>query len=60
MDFGLFMMPLHAPKRSCADAYDRDIVLLVQADRLGYHEVWIGEQVVFQKWKSTDIRREVV
>ena len=31
MDFGLFMMPLHPPRRSVADAYDRDIGLLVQA-----------------------------
>jgi len=38
MDFGLFMMPLHPPRRSFADSYDRDIDLIVQADRLGYHE----------------------
>jgi hypothetical protein len=29
MDFGLFMMPLHPPRRSFADAYDRDIALIV-------------------------------
>ncbi len=40
MDFGLFMMPLHPLRRSFADAYDRDIALIVQADRLGYHEAW--------------------
>ena len=37
MDFGLFMMPLHPPRRAFADAYDRDIALIVQADRLGRH-----------------------
>ena len=45
MDFGLFMMPLHPPRRSFADAYDRDTTLLVQADQLGYHEAWIGEHI---------------
>ena len=43
MNFGLFMMPFHPPSRSYADSYDQDIELLVQADRLGYHEAWIGE-----------------
>ena len=45
MDFGLFMMPLHPPRRSCADAYDWDMALIVQADRLGYHKAWIGEHI---------------
>ena len=44
MNFGLFMMPLHPPRRSVADSYDRDMELLVQADRLGYHEAWIGDE----------------
>ena len=43
MEFGLFMMPLHPPYRSYADSYDRDLALLVEADRLGFHEAWIGE-----------------
>ena len=29
MNFGLFMMPLHPPRRSFADSYDRDTTLLV-------------------------------
>jgi len=33
MQFGLFMMPLHPPHRSFADSYDRDLDLLVTADR---------------------------
>ena len=39
MKFGLFMMPLHPPRRSYSDSYDRDIELIVQADKLGYTEV---------------------
>jgi len=45
MKFGLFMMPLHPPRRSYADSYDRDIELIVQADQLGYTEAWIGEHI---------------
>ena len=36
MEFGLFMMPLHPPYRSYSDSYDRDLELLVEADRLWY------------------------
>ena len=45
MKFGLFMMPLHPPRRSYAHSYDRDIELIVQADQLGYTEAWIGEHI---------------
>ena len=54
MDFGLFMMPLHPPRRSFADSYDRDIELLVQADRLGYHEAWIGEHIT-EMWENAPV-----
>ena len=54
MDFGLFMMPLHPPRRSFADAYDRDITLLVQADQLGYHEAWIGEHIT-ETWENAPV-----
>ncbi len=51
MQFGLFMMPLHPPHRSFADSYDRDLALLVAADRLGYHEAWIGEHLT-ERWEN--------
>jgi alkanesulfonate monooxygenase SsuD/methylene tetrahydromethanopterin reductase-like flavin-dependent oxidoreductase (luciferase family) len=51
MQFGLFMMPLHPPHRAIADAYDRDLALLVAADRLGYHEAWIGEHIT-ERWEN--------
>jgi alkanesulfonate monooxygenase SsuD/methylene tetrahydromethanopterin reductase-like flavin-dependent oxidoreductase (luciferase family) len=54
MQFGLFMMPLHPPHRSYADSYDRDIELLVQADRLGYHEAWIGEHIT-ETWECAPV-----
>jgi len=54
MDFGLFMMPLHPPRRSFADSYDRDIALLVLADQLGYHEAWIGEHIT-ETWENAPV-----
>ncbi len=54
MEFGLFMMPLHPPRRSFADSYDRDIKLLVQADQLGYHEAWIGEHIT-EMWENAPV-----
>src|SRR4029434_10443122 len=54
MDFGLCMMPLHPPRRSFADSYDRDTTLLVQADQLGYHEAWIGEHIT-ETWENAPV-----
>ena len=54
MNFGVFMMPLHPPRRSFADAYDRDIALLVLADQLGYHEAWIGEHIT-ETWENAPV-----
>ena len=54
MDLGLFMQPTHPPSRSFADSYDRDIELLVLADRLGYHEAWIGEHVT-DIWENAPV-----
>src|SRR5262245_2888991 len=51
MHFGLFMMPLHPPERSFAESYDRDLAQIVLADRLGYHEVWIGEHLT-ERWEN--------
>ncbi|MED5405976.1 MAG: LLM class flavin-dependent oxidoreductase, partial [Chloroflexota bacterium] len=51
MEFGLFMMPLHPPRRSYADSYDRDLDLIVKADKLGYTEAWIGEHIT-ERWEN--------
>ena len=54
MNFGLFMMPLHPPRRSIAESYDRDIEILVQTDRLGYHEAWIGSHFT-EMWETAPV-----
>ena len=54
MEYGLFMMPLHPPRRSYADSYDRDVELLVLADKLGYHEAWVGEHIT-EVWENAPV-----
>ena len=51
MRFGLFMMPSHPPHRSIADSYDRDLDIIMTADRLGYNEAWIGEHIT-EQWEN--------
>jgi alkanesulfonate monooxygenase SsuD/methylene tetrahydromethanopterin reductase-like flavin-dependent oxidoreductase (luciferase family) len=54
MNFGIFMMPLHPPRRSIFEGYERDIELLVQADRLGFSEAWIGEHIT-EHWETAPV-----
>ena len=54
MNFGIFMMPLHPPRRSIPEGYDRDIKLLVQADGLGFTEAWIGEHIT-EHWETAPV-----
>jgi alkanesulfonate monooxygenase SsuD/methylene tetrahydromethanopterin reductase-like flavin-dependent oxidoreductase (luciferase family) len=51
MHFGLFMMPLHPPHRTFADAYERDVDQIVLADQLGFREAWIGEHLT-ERWEN--------
>jgi len=43
VQFGVFMQPVHDPRSDLTQAlaYDREII--VQADRLGFEECWVGE-----------------
>ncbi|MFN0072632.1 MAG: LLM class flavin-dependent oxidoreductase [Chloroflexota bacterium] len=51
MKLGLFTMPLHPPEVPKTEAFQRDIDLLVLADRLGLTEAWIGEHYA-SVWES--------
>jgi alkanesulfonate monooxygenase SsuD/methylene tetrahydromethanopterin reductase-like flavin-dependent oxidoreductase (luciferase family) len=51
MQFGLFMMPLHPPRRAFADGYQRDVDQLVLADQLGSREAWVGEHLT-ERWEN--------
>jgi limonene 1,2-monooxygenase len=43
MRFGLFMAPFHPTGQNPTLALERDLDLIAHLDRLGFHEVWIGE-----------------
>jgi alkanesulfonate monooxygenase SsuD/methylene tetrahydromethanopterin reductase-like flavin-dependent oxidoreductase (luciferase family) len=43
MRLGLFMMPLHPPTRDYHQVLEEDMEAVLEADRLGFDEVWIGE-----------------
>ncbi len=43
MKFGFFTMPEHPPIENWTLSYDRDIAAIVEAERLGFSEFWIGE-----------------
>jgi limonene 1,2-monooxygenase len=43
MRFGIFIMPEHPPREHVTLSYDRDIEHIVTAEKLGFHEFWVGE-----------------
>src|SRR5438270_1507205 len=43
MRFGLFLAPFHPTGQNPTLALERDLELIQHLDRLGFHEVWIGE-----------------
>lgn len=43
IDYGMFIMPFHAPDKPLAQGYDEDLELIVLAEQLGFKEFWIGE-----------------
>jgi limonene 1,2-monooxygenase len=43
MRFGLFMAPFHPTGQNPTVALERDLDLIVHLDKLGFHEVWVGE-----------------
>jgi alkanesulfonate monooxygenase SsuD/methylene tetrahydromethanopterin reductase-like flavin-dependent oxidoreductase (luciferase family) len=43
MQLGLFMMPLHDPKRPFGEVLRDDRAAILLAEELGYDEAWVGE-----------------
>ncbi|MDB5390474.1 MAG: hypothetical protein JWM11_6120 [Planctomycetaceae bacterium] len=43
IDYGMFIMPFHAPEKPLSQGYDEDLELIVRAENLGFKEFWIGE-----------------
>lgn len=43
MKLGMFLMPLHDPEAPVAPLLEEDRQCIIELDRLGYDEVWVGE-----------------
>ena len=43
IEYGMFIMPFHAPEKPLSQGYDEDLELIVRAEELGFQEFWIGE-----------------
>jgi limonene 1,2-monooxygenase len=43
MKFGVFMSPVHAPQYNPTLVLERDIQRIIDLERLGFDEVWVGE-----------------
>ncbi len=43
MKLGMFMMPLHHPSRNLTEALEEDLQTVIDADELGWDEMWVGE-----------------
>jgi alkanesulfonate monooxygenase SsuD/methylene tetrahydromethanopterin reductase-like flavin-dependent oxidoreductase (luciferase family) len=41
--YGMFIMPFHPPEKPLAQCCDEDLELVVEAEKLGFSEFWIGE-----------------
>lgn len=48
MRLGIFMMPLHPPHRDPAHTLQQDREAIIFADRLGYHDAFVGEHLTDQ------------
>ena len=51
MRLGMFMMPLHPPGSNFTATLKSDLDQLIQLDRLGYEEAWIGEHFT-SEWEN--------
>ena len=51
MQLGFFTMPLHPPGSDMAKTLEDDLQQLIELDRLGYAEAWIGEHFTTE-WEN--------
>ena len=54
MRLGMFMQPVHDPKRDLSQVLEEDRQTVIMADNLGYHEIWIGEHTAATSEPITD------
>ena len=40
---GMFVMPIHDPRKPLAQCIDEDLELAVKCEELGFDDLWVGE-----------------
>ena len=43
LNYGMFVMPVHDPKKPLAQCYDEDLELAVKCEESGFRDFWVGE-----------------
>lgn len=43
LSFGMFLMPVHDPRKPLAQCYDEDLELAQRCEQLGFADFWVGE-----------------
>ena len=41
--YGMFVMPIHDPKKPLAQCFDEDLELALKCEELGFNDFWVGE-----------------
>jgi len=54
MRLGMFMQPVHNPARDLSTVLEDDRQTIIQADKLGFDEVWVGEHTAATSEPITD------
>ena len=43
LQFGMFLMPVHAPNKPLAQCCDEDLELVIRCEETGFSDFWVGE-----------------
>ena len=43
LTYGMFVMPIHDPRKPLAQCFDEDLELAVKCEELGFSDFWVGE-----------------
>ncbi len=43
LNYGMFVMPIHDPRKPLAQCFDEDLELAVKCEELGFSDFWVGE-----------------
>ena len=59
MELGLFLQPATKPGRPLADIIEWNVEVISEADKLGFHEVWIGQHIT-SPWEPLPSPQQII